>query len=48
VVVVRELVAAVRLLDQAAASNPAGDLDGLRATAKGLHARLHEAVPAGR
>jgi hypothetical protein len=46
VVVVRELAAAVRLLDRAAASDHgARDLDGLLATAKGLHAQLHEAVP---
>jgi hypothetical protein len=44
-VVVRELAAAVRLLDRAAASGRTGDLDGLLATAKGLHAQLHEAVP---
>lgn len=48
-VVVRELAAAVRLLDRAAASSRAGgDLDGLLATAKGLHARLHAAVDARR
>ena len=44
VVVVREVAAAVRLLDQAADSGRDGDLDGLRVTAKGLHARLHEVV----
>jgi hypothetical protein len=45
VVVVRELAAAVRLLDRAVASDRgAGDLDGLLATAKGLHAQLHEAA----
>jgi hypothetical protein len=45
VVVVREFAAAVRLLDQAV-STPAepGDVEGLLATAKGLHAHLHEAV----
>ena len=43
-VVVRELAAAVRLLDRAAASGRTGDLDGFLATAKGLHAQLHEAV----
>ena len=48
-VVVRELASAIRLLDRAAASDRgAGDLDGLLATAKGLHARLHEAVPTRR
>jgi len=40
VVVVRELAAAVRLLD----STGDGDVDGLLATAKGLHAQLHDAV----
>ena len=44
VVVVRELAAAVRLLDQAASDGVAADLDGVRATAKGLHARLHDAT----
>ena len=48
VVVVRELAAAVRLLDQTASDRPVGDLDGVRATAKGLHARLHEVARAGR
>jgi hypothetical protein len=48
-VVVREFAAAVRLLDRVADSGRgAGDLDGLLATAKGLHAQLHEAAPAGR
>ena len=46
VVVVRDFAAAVRLLDRAAASGRgAGDLDGLLATAKALHAQLHEAAP---
>jgi hypothetical protein len=45
-VVVRELAAAIRLLDRAAASDRgAGDLDGFLPTAKALHAQLHEAVP---
>ena len=45
-VVVRELAAAVRLLDRAAASDRgAGEIDGLLPTAKALHAQLHEAVP---
>ena len=48
VVVVRELASAVRLLDQTASDRPVGDLDGVRATAKGLHARLHEVARAGR
>jgi hypothetical protein len=50
VVVVRELAAAVRLLDQAASDRTPGDLDGVRAAAKGLHARLLDATarPAGR
>jgi hypothetical protein len=48
VVVVRELAAAVRLLDQTASDRPVGDLDGVRSTAKGLHARLHEVARAGR
>jgi hypothetical protein len=40
-VVVRELAAAARLLDRAVASGRGtGDLDGLRADVKGLHARL--------
>jgi hypothetical protein len=48
-VVVRELAAAIRLLDRAAASDRgAGDLGGFLPTAKALHARLHEAVPARR
>jgi hypothetical protein len=49
VVVVRDFAAAVRLLDRAADSDRgAGDLDGLLATAKGLHAQLHEAAPTRR
>ena len=45
VVVVREFAAAVRLLHQAGSPDGgSGDLDGLLATAKGLHAQLHEAV----
>ena len=45
-VVVRELAAAVRLLDRAATSDRgADDLDGLLPSAKALHAQLHEAVP---
>ena len=44
VVVVRELAAAVRLFDQAAARGGTADVDGLLATAKALHAQLHEAV----
>ncbi len=44
-VVVRELAAAVRLLDRTVTDRDAGDLDGFLATAKGLHARLHEAAP---
>jgi hypothetical protein len=48
-VVVRELAAAIRLLDRAAASDRgAGDLEGFLPTAKALHARLHEAVSARR
>jgi hypothetical protein len=48
-VVVRELAAAIRLLDRAAASDRgAGDLGGFLPTAKALHARLHEAVPTRR
>ena len=48
-VVVRELAAAIRLLDRSAASSRgAGHLDGLLPTAKALHARLHEAVPVRR
>jgi hypothetical protein len=44
-VVVRELAAAIRLLDRAATSTRgAGDLDGFLPTAKALHAELHEAV----
>src|SRR5215218_2786721 len=42
-VVVRELAAAIRLLDRAAAARGAGDLDGFLPSAKALHARLHEA-----
>ena len=42
-VVVRELAAAIRLLDRASARG-GGDLDGFLPTAKALHARLHEAV----
>ena len=42
VVVVREFAAAVRLLDSVAGSADEGNLDGLLATAKGLHAQLHE------
>lgn len=48
VVVVREFAAAVRLLDRAASAEGAGDLDGLLATAKGLHAQLREAAPTRR
>lgn len=50
VVVVREFAAAVRLFDRAVSRSAASaDLDGFLATAKGLHARLHDAVgPAGR
>ena len=44
VVVVRELAAAVRLLDQVTSDGAAGDLDGVRASAKGLHAQLHDAT----
>jgi hypothetical protein len=47
-VVVRELAAAIRLLDRAAASGGRGDLDGFLPTAKALHARLHEGAPARR
>jgi hypothetical protein len=44
-VVVRELAAAIRLLDRSAASGRgAGHLDGLLPTAKALHARLHDAT----
>src|SRR5215218_608137 len=44
-VVVRELAAAIRLLDRSAASDRgAGALDGLLPTAKALHARLHDAA----
>jgi hypothetical protein len=45
-VVVRELAAAIRLLDRAAAASApgAGDLDGFLPTAKARHAHLHEAV----
>src|SRR4051794_37264362 len=44
-VVVRELAAAIRLLDRAAASGPGtAGLDGLLPTAKALHARLHDAT----
>jgi hypothetical protein len=49
VVVVRDFAAAVRLLDRAADSDRgAVELDGLLATAKGLHAQLHEAAPTRR
>jgi hypothetical protein len=45
VVVVREFAAAVRLLDQAASTHAErADVDGFLATAKGLHAQLHDAV----
>jgi hypothetical protein len=44
VVVVRDFVAAVRLFDSVADSADQGNLDGLLAMAKGLHAQLHEAV----
>jgi hypothetical protein len=45
VVVVRELAAAARLLDSVASRDGGtADLDGLLATAKGVHARLHEVV----
>jgi len=47
-VVVRELGAAIRLLDRAASARGAGDLDGFLPSAKALHARLHEAVAAHR
>ena len=47
-VVVRELAAAVRLLDRAGVSDRGGDLDGFLPTAKALHARLHESVAARR
>jgi hypothetical protein len=43
-VVVRDFAAAVRLLDRTITDRGAGDLDGLLATAKGLHAQLHEAA----
>jgi hypothetical protein len=44
VVVVRDFAAAVRLLDQAVQDRPdrAGEVDGVLATAKGLHAHLLE------
>src|SRR4051794_40603328 len=45
VVVVREFTAAVRRLDRAASrSGESADVDGFLATAKGMHARLHDAV----
>ena len=45
-VVVRELAAAIRLLDRTATSaGGAADLNGFLPTAKALHARLHAAVP---
>jgi hypothetical protein len=46
VVVVRDFAAAVRLLDQAVQDrpDPAGEVDGVLATAKGLHAHLLESV----
>jgi hypothetical protein len=48
-VVVRELAAAIRRLDRAAASDRgAGDLAGFLPTAKALHAQLHEGVPTRR
>jgi hypothetical protein len=47
-VVVRDFAAAVRLLDRAASGSDTGDLDGLLATAKSLHAQLHEVVPTRR
>ena len=47
-VVVRELAAAIRLLDRAAADRGTGDLAGFLPTAKALHARLHETVPTRR
>jgi hypothetical protein len=47
-VVVRELAAAVRLLDRAVTERGSGDLDGFLPAAKALHARLHDAVPTRR
>jgi hypothetical protein len=48
-VVVRELAAAIRLLDRAATSARDGiDVGGFLPDAKALHARLHETVPARR
>jgi hypothetical protein len=46
VVVVRDFAAAVRLLDRAVQnhSDRPGDVDGVLATAKGLHAHLIESV----
>ncbi|WP_448625162.1 hypothetical protein [Geodermatophilus sp. URMC 64] len=45
VVVVRELAAAVRLLDRAGTPDAeAGAVDGLLPAAKALHAQLHEAL----
>jgi hypothetical protein len=45
VVVVRDFAAAVQLLDRAASRSAAtADVDGLLATAKGLHARLHDTI----
>jgi hypothetical protein len=45
VVVVRELAAAVRLLDRAGSPDAgSGDVDGHLAAAKALHAQLHEAL----
>ena len=46
-VVVRELAAAIRLLDRAA-DGGAGDLAGFLPAAKALHAQLHDAVPTRR
>jgi hypothetical protein len=44
VVVVREFAAAAHLLDSAGSGSEPADVDGFLATAKGLHARLHDAV----
>jgi hypothetical protein len=45
VVVVRDFAAAVQLLDRAVSRSAATvDVDGLLATAKGLHARLHDTI----
>jgi hypothetical protein len=44
VVVVREFAAAVRLFDSVADKADEGNLDGLLAMAKGLHAQLFDAV----